>query len=99
MNVRTLLLCFLLCGCDGETVDDDAGLDGGRDAAQIDAGPQILYAACEELAPPSDPPLTPVASTLIGTIAPENAPLSEPGAQNPASERGERGYREMGLDL
>lgn len=99
MNVRTLLLCSLLCGCDGEVLDDDAGLDGGRDAAQIDAGPQILYAACEELAPPSDPPLAPVASTLVGTIAPENTPLSEPGAQNPASERGERGYREMGLDL
>ncbi|MEC7524939.1 MAG: hypothetical protein VYE22_33975 [Myxococcota bacterium] len=98
MNVRSLFLACLLLACDGPAPDDAGVLDGGRDAAAPDAGPPVLYAACEELAPPDDPPMAPVPSTLLGTITPANAPLSEPGRDNPASERGERGYRERGLD-
>ena len=42
--------------------------------------------------------LAPVPSTLMGTIAPDESPLSTPGALNPATERGEVRYRDMGLD-
>lgn len=48
--------------------------------------------------PPGTEALAPVASTLVGTIAPMRAPLDSPGALNPATERGELRYREMGLD-
>jgi hypothetical protein len=39
-----------------------------------------------------------VASTLVATVAPNEARLADPGSLNPATERGEAMYRQMGFD-
>ncbi len=58
--------------------------------------PEPVLPPCDELEGAWQP-LDRVASTLVGTIEPEAAPLAEPGALNPASHEGELNYAELGL--
>ncbi|MCA9604462.1 MAG: metallophosphoesterase, partial [Myxococcales bacterium] len=72
---------------------------GGADAGGgTDGGTTALYDLCEDTMPNGTEALAPVPSTLIGTIEATMPQLPEPGALNPATERGESRYRGMGLD-
>ncbi len=93
-SLLALLSLSLLGACD-DTTPVDGGLDAGP---RVDAGPVELYPACEDTMPPGTTALAPVASTLVGVIAPDEPQLASPGALNPATERGEIRYRGMGLD-
>lgn len=73
--------------------------DAGPDATVADAGPQLLLPRCEDIEAEGADLLEPVASTLIGTIVPNEERLAAPmSTRNPATERGELTYRELGLD-
>lgn len=89
----SLLAGLLLFGC-----DPGLDLDGGVDAEVPDAGAVEVLPLCESTLPEGVAPLAHVASTLEGTISTDAARLLEPGSANPALERGELGYRGMGLD-
>lgn len=90
-------LLVLLIACDGPMPNADAGLDAGQaDAGPIDSGP--LLPLCEDIEAEGADLLDPVPSTLVGTIVPRQGRLPMVGRYNPATERGELLYREMGLD-
>lgn len=91
----SLLFSIVSIACDGPATDADGGRDGG---GQPDAGPVVLIPACEETEAGGTDMLEPVASTLVGTVVPNEARVTEPGSANPATERGETMYRAMGFD-
>jgi len=100
MRTRAALLGLLLVlsACDEDPDPppaEDAGVDAG---SRPDAGPLVLYDLCEDTMPEGTENLAPVPSTLVGSITPDSAQLPSPGALNPAFERGELRYRDMGLD-
>ena len=95
MQHHPALLAFALTtallGCDADPDDPDGG---ARDAATPDAGPVEVMPACEDTAP--GPTLAGAPSTLTATIVPHER-VESPMALNPATERGELRYRDMGL--
>lgn len=87
-----LILAGLLGGCDSNPAPVDAGEDPVD--GSVDAGPVEILPACEDTAPGD--PLEPVISTLQGTVTPHDR-VASPMSLNPAKERGELLYREMGF--
>lgn len=79
-----------ITSCDSTSPTDAGGRDAGSDGGSLP-----LYPTCEETEP--GPPLEPVTSTLTGTVVPAER-LASAMSLNPASERGELRYRELGLD-
>lgn len=91
LRIAPWLLLALACDPPAPAVD------AGPDASVTDAGP--LLPRCEDIEAEGADLLEPVASTLIGTIVPNEERLATPMASmNPATERGELTYRELGLD-
>lgn len=95
-STRTLLaLALALAACDNPATPSD----GGPDANQPDGGgPTTLLPRCEDTEASGTDMLEHVPSTLVGTIVPNVARLAEPMSLNPATERGELAYRQMGFD-
>lgn len=97
MRLAWARVCSLLLvvSCDAPVATEDAGRDGGPPP---DGGPTVLFPACEDTEASGTDMLDHVASTLVGTVVPNEARVSSPGSQNPATERGENAYRAMGFD-
>ena len=93
-----LSLTSVACG------DDDGPADAGPgiDAAMEDGGDPhmgLRLPRCEDTDPAPEAPLPHVASTLVSTLVPSVSRAGEAGPHNPASERGETLYRELGYHL
>ncbi len=88
MRTLSILLSFFLAACDNSETRD-----AGTDAAVV-----ALLPTCESLEADGTDMLDPVASTLVGTVVPNEDRLAVPMTQNPALERGETIYRGLGFD-
>ncbi len=91
----SVLALFLIFACDSAEI---AMPDGGAfDASDPHMG--LRLPRCEDTDPAPATPFPHVPSTLIGTLVPRVLQVSPAGRVNPALERGERMYRDLGYHL